>query len=168
LERWLSGAPFAQPSPEALAEAFLWSVNRQARKTAEISLFGNIYEIDPFLAGRVVELVFDPFDLTCIEVRHKGKPWGLAVPRVVGRHVHRKARPEQPAPPPAATGIDYLHLVEAEHARGDAKRINFDALTSQDPLPGDGEPAGPPPISPLPPASDRDAGDEPGQRGHAS
>lgn len=141
LDRWLSGAPFAMPSPEALTEAFLWSVNRQVRKTAEISLFGNVYEVDPFLAGRVVELVFDPFDLTHIEVRHRGKPWGLARPRVVGRHVHRKARAEPPTPPPPATGIDYLHLVEAEHARRDARRINFDALTSQpdrqDPAPDD-------------------------------
>jgi putative transposase len=142
LDRWLAGAPFAMPSPEALTEAFLWSVNRQVRKTAEISLFGNLYEVDPFLAGRVVELVFDPFDLTHIEVRHRDKPWGLARPRVIGRHVHRKARPEQPAAAPAPpTGIDYLHLVEAEHARGDARRINFDALTSQpdrpDPAPDD-------------------------------
>lgn len=162
LQRWLSGAPFPQPSPEALAEAFLWSVNRQVRKTAEISLFGNVYEVDPFLASRVVELVFDPFDLTRIEVRHKGKPMGLAKPRVIGRHVHRKARPEQAAPPAPATGIDYLHLVEAEHARGDARRINFDALTSQDPPPADADPAG------LPPARDSDSGDEPGQQERAS
>jgi putative transposase len=130
LDRWLSGAPFPQPSPEALAEAFLWSVNRQVRKTAEVGLFGNTYEVDPFLTGRVVELVFDPFDLTRIEVRHNGKPMGLAKPRVIGRHVHHKARAEQPTPPPPPTGIDYLHLVETEHARADARRINFDAITS--------------------------------------
>ncbi len=60
---------------------------------------------------------------------------GLARPRVIGRHVHRKARAEQPAPPPPPTGIDYLHLVETEHARADARRINFDAITSR-PVPG--------------------------------
>jgi putative transposase len=139
LDRWLAGAPFPQPTPDQLAEAFLWSVNRQVRKTAEISLFGNVYEVDPFLAGRVVELVFDPFDLTRVEVRHNGKPMGLAAPRVIGRHVHRKARSEQPTPPPPATGIDYLHLVEAEHTRADARRINFDALTSQEPGPADSD-----------------------------
>jgi putative transposase len=160
LDRWLAGAPFPQPSPEALTQAFLWSVNRQVRKTAEISLFGNVYEVDPFLAGRVVELVFDPFDLTHIEVRHNGKPMGLARPRVIGRHVHRKARAEQPTPPTTRTGIDYLHLVAAEHARGDARRINFDALTSQDPSPDNRDPGG------LPPASESGPGDDeqPGQR----
>ena len=132
LDRWLAGAPFAQPSPAQLAEAFLWSVNRQVRKTATVSLFGNAYEVDPFLAGRTVELVFDPFDLTRIEVHHNGKPMGLATPQVIGRHAHPKARTEQP-PPPAAppTGIDYLRLVEADHHAADARRINFDALTSQ-------------------------------------
>jgi len=132
LERWLAGAPFAQPSPAQLAEAFLWSVNRQVRKTATVSLFGNAYEVDPFLAGRTVELVFDPFDLTRIEVRHNAKPMGLATAQVIGRHAHPKARPEQPTPPAAPpTGIDYLRLVEAEHHAADARRINFDALTSQ-------------------------------------
>jgi putative transposase len=154
-----------------LAEAFLWSVNRQVRKTADISLFGNVYEVDPFLAGRVVELVFDPFDLTRIEVRHNGKPWGLAKPRVIGRHVHRKARPEQPSTPPPATGIDYLHLVAEEHTRGDARRINFDAITSQPDRQGpapDDDPEGLPSATPVPPASGSDPGDEPEQQERAS
>src|SRR5262249_13040266 len=124
--------PFAQPSPAQLAEAFLWSVNRQVRKTATISLSGNAYEVDPFLVGRSVELVYDPFDLTRIEVRHNGKPMGLASPQVIGRHAHPKAPTERPAAaPPPSTGIDYLRLVEAEHRAADARRINFDALTGQ-------------------------------------
>ncbi|MCI0690336.1 MAG: hypothetical protein L0Y54_24320 [Sporichthyaceae bacterium] len=64
-------------------------------------------------------------------MRHNGKPMGLATPQDIGRHVHRRARPDHPDQPAAATGIDYLHLVEAEHAQADARRINFDALTSQ-------------------------------------
>jgi putative transposase len=131
LQRWLAGAPFAQPTPAQLREAFLWAEDRLVRKTATVSLFGNAYEVDPFLVGRHVELVFDPFDLTHIEVRHNGKPFGLATPQDIGRHVHRRARPDHPDQPAAATGIDYLHQVEAEHAKADARRINFDALTSQ-------------------------------------
>jgi putative transposase len=83
--------------------------------------------------GRKVELVFDPFDLTHIEVRHNGKPMGLATPQVIGRHVHPKARPDLPATPPPPTGIDYLHLVAAAHDAADARRINFDAITSPPP-----------------------------------
>jgi putative transposase len=39
LERWLAGAPFPQPTAAQLHEAFLWTVTRQVRKTATVSLF---------------------------------------------------------------------------------------------------------------------------------
>jgi putative transposase len=130
LERWLAGAPFPTPSPAQLAEAFLWAEHRQVRKDATVKLFGGAYETDPVLAGRTVELVFDPFDLTRIEVRWHGKPYGLAIPRQIHRHAHPKARPEQPAtPPPTATGVDYLGIIAAEHAAAQQRRINYGALT---------------------------------------
>jgi sulfatase modifying factor 1 len=122
LQRWLAGAPFAQPTPAQLREAFLWAQDRLVRKTATVSLFGNAYEVDPFLVGRRVELVFDPFDLTHIEVRHNGKPVGLATPQDIGRHVHRRARPDRPDKPAAATGIDYLHLVDRLEPKDPAVR----------------------------------------------
>jgi putative transposase len=34
-----------------------------------VSLHGNAYQVDAELVGRKVELVFDPFDLTTVEVR---------------------------------------------------------------------------------------------------
>ena len=129
LQRWLAGAPFPAPSPAQLAEAFLWSEHRQVRKDATVKLFGGIYETDPALAGRTVECVFDPFDLTRIEVRWRGKPYGLALPRQISRHAHPKARPEQPAAaPPAATGVDYLGILAAEHDAAQRRRINYGAL----------------------------------------
>jgi hypothetical protein len=75
-------------------------------------------------------LVFDPFDLTRIEVRHAGRPAGLAVPHVITRHSHPKARPELPAEPPAATGIDYLRLVADAHHQQVAAAVNYAALAS--------------------------------------
>jgi hypothetical protein len=76
--------------------------------------------------GRRVELVFDPFDLTDIEVRWSGRPMGRAVPMVIGRHCHPAARLEPGAgPPPAATGIDYLHLVETRAAAELGRRISY-------------------------------------------
>ena len=63
-------------------------------KTATVSLFSNRYEVDPALVGRKVELVFDPFDLTRVEVRYNNRPMGAAVPVVIGRHSHPAARPE--------------------------------------------------------------------------
>jgi putative transposase len=131
LQRWLIGAPFPQPTPPPLAEAFKWSEYRQVSKTAVVKLFANRYCVDAVLVGRTVELVFDPFDLTAIEVRWGDKPMGLAVPQVIGRHAHPKAKPEQPdADPPPPTGIDYLQLLADQHNDNLARRINYGALTN--------------------------------------
>ena len=136
------GAPFPAPSPEQLREAFLWAEYRVVRKDATIKLFGSAYETDPVLAGRRVECVFDPFDLAIVEVRWNGKPHGLARPQQVRRHSHPKARPETPATPPPATGIDYLGIIAAEHAAAQQRRINYGALPGAapgGPRPADGQ-----------------------------
>jgi putative transposase len=109
----------------------LWSEQRiVSAKTATVKLFGSTYETDPALAGRRVELVFDPFDLTAIEVRWDGKPCGLAAPQQIRRHSHPRAKPETPAGPPPATGIDYLAIIDAEHQAAQRNRINYSALAT--------------------------------------
>ena len=130
LARWSAGGPFPLPAPATLAEAFLWEERRTVTKTCTVSLHGNLYQVDPALAGRRVELVFDPFDLATIEVRLQGKPLGLAIPHRIGRHSHPKARPETPATTaPEPTGIDYLHLVDTTHHQRLGQQINYTALT---------------------------------------
>ncbi len=113
LERFNAAGPPLLATPAVLHEAFLWSETRQVTKTATVNLFSNLYEVDAALVGRRVELVFDPFDLSDIEVRYQHRPMGRAVAVRIGRHSHPQARPETPPAPP--TGIDYLALVEARH-----------------------------------------------------
>ena len=116
-----------------MTEAFLWSQWRTVTKTATVSLHGNTYQVEPVLVGRKVELVFSPFNLEHIDVRHGGRSYGPALPHVITRHAHPKARPETPEPAPApATGIAYLHLVaDAHHQQVAAEeRIGFHALYS--------------------------------------
>jgi putative transposase len=151
LARWADGGPFPLPTPAALAEAFLWEERRTVTKTATVSLHGNVYQVDELLVGRRVELVFDPFDLTKIEVRVAGVPAGTAIPHRIDRHAHPKARPETPATPPPATGIDYARLLDAAHQAELAQKVNYAALAGptasmertehdqaeSEPLPGD-------------------------------
>jgi putative transposase len=139
LERFLAGLPDQTPklpAPAELRDAFLWSEKRQVTKTAEVSLHGNRYHVDPALVGASVELVFDPFDLTRLEVRYQGRAMGSATPAIIGRHVHPAAKPETPTPPPAPTGIDYLSLVEQRLAAESRQRISY-ALLAGDPQPHD-------------------------------
>ena len=142
LARWAKGIPepLPLPSPAQLREAFLWSERRTVKKTATVSLHGNLYQVDPSLVRCVVELVFDPFDLDTIEVRHKGQPAGTAVPFVIGRHRHAKTRTEDGGQrtEPAPTGIDYLRILDAAHGAELKAQINYAALITPG-TPGGGE-----------------------------
>lgn len=110
--RWAAAAPLPPPDPALLKEAFSWSAVRLVRKTATVSVEGNTYSVDPFLVGRKVELVFDPFDMTRMDVYWQGRKAGTAIPQVIGRHAHPTAPPDEDDPAPAAlTGIDYLQMV---------------------------------------------------------
>ena len=120
-------APATRPDPELLRRAFLWREQRRVTATATVSLQGNHYEVDAALVGRMVDLLYCPFDLTVIKVEYQGKAMGNAVPHIIGRHVHPKAKPH-PAAPVEATGIDYLQLLDAAHQRQVGQTINFAAL----------------------------------------
>jgi putative transposase len=136
LARWRQGLPdpLPRPTPAQLREAFLWAERRTVTKTATVSLHNNAYQVDELLIGRKVELVFDPFDLTDIEVRYDGRSFGTAVALRIGRHAHPKARPEATtdAPAPAPSGVDYLRLLEVAHTRQLQPRINYAALIGAD------------------------------------
>ncbi len=133
LDRFLENGLPKLPSPEDLHEAFLWCEHRTVSKVACVSLFGNSFEVDAALAGRRVELIFDPFDMTDIEVRFQGRAMGKAVAMRITRHTHPKARPEA-APTPVPTGIDYLSLLAARRDGELAGRpIGYAGLASAGP-----------------------------------
>ena len=120
------------PTPAQLREAFLWTEMRTVTKTGQVSLHGNAYEVDPVLVGRRVQLVFDPFDLTHLEVRLDGRDFGTATPHHLSIHVHPKATAEPPETldgmDTTPTGIDYLALLQAEHQQATRQTINFGDL----------------------------------------
>jgi putative transposase len=124
LERFLAAGVSPRPSEAALREAFRWSERRTVSKTGTVGMHGNTYEIDPELAGRQVDLVFDPLELTEVQVRLDGRDRGLAVPRVIKRHVHPRAQP--PAETPVVpTGIDYLGLIQKRRDQELRQRIDY-------------------------------------------
>jgi putative transposase len=132
IARWARASPSerAVPDPGRLREAFLWSERRRAAKTALVSLHGNSYQVDAWLAGKYVELVFDPFDLDRIEVRLAGKPAGTAVPFTIGRHRHPKTRTPDGGQraEPVPTGIDYLAVLGDGHDAGLKEQVSYRSL----------------------------------------
>jgi putative transposase len=140
LQRWDDGWSYRSPDrrdPDVIAEAFRWSAIRKATKTATVSLHGNTYQVDPLLAGAKVELIYDPFDLAgpIQVIAAGGIPAGQAVVLEIGRHVHPKAAnaaaEADVGAANAASGIDYLRLVQTRHhdAIGGTTGISFDTLT---------------------------------------
>ena len=97
----------------------------------------NVYQVDAWLAGRMIELLFSPFDLDRIEVRLGGKPAGTAVPFVMGRHRHPKTRTPggQARTEPAPTGIDYLGALGDSHDEALREQVSYQFL-----IPGPEEP----------------------------
>jgi len=90
-------------NPETVHDAFLWRAHRRVDKTGRIRLDGNVYETQPGLEGRQVEVRFHPLDLRRVQVFCEGRRWQDAVavellhqvsPEVNPRH-HRNA-PEEP------------------------------------------------------------------------
>jgi putative transposase len=133
VERFLaSGAP-ALPAEELVREAFLWSETRIATARATVTVHSNHYEIDPALARRRVELIFDPLEMERVEVRFQGRSMGLAVPRQIRRHVHPRATSEPGSDQePGPTGIDYLGLIEARRREQLERRIDYRTLQDTD------------------------------------
>jgi putative transposase len=127
LERFLAAGASTLPSERSLREAFRWGERRTVSRTGTVGLHGNTYEVGPGLAGRRVDLVFDPLELAEIEVRLDGHHAGLAVPLRITRHVHPRAQP--PAERSEPTGIDYLGLIRKRREQELQGRIDYRNLS---------------------------------------
>ncbi len=119
LERFqasIAQRPVRQADPVQLRQAFLWREKRTVTRTATISLQGNRYSVDPLLAGRQVELRFDPFDLGEVEIWQNGHFLAQAQVQKLERARHlsldRIPAPAQEAP---REHVDFLAALRAEH-----------------------------------------------------
>jgi putative transposase len=143
LARFLAAGPVHTPTPAKITEAFLWAHERKVTKTATISLFGNIYQVDEVLVGCTIEVVFDPLDMTELTVKYLDKTVGKAIGFQIRSHVHPNlaTKKTEPATEPTPTGINYLKLVAENHQKSRYRQIRYANLSHQpDPDP-DPDPA---------------------------
>lgn len=119
LERFQQGASRITvrcADPRQLRDAFLWREKRTVTRTASLSLQGNRYSVDPLLAGQQVELRFDPFELSEVEVWQSGHFVARAQVVKLERERHlaldRIPPPTREAPP---EHVDFLAALRAEH-----------------------------------------------------
>jgi putative transposase len=89
LDRFLAAAP-APPDPETLRLAFQWRSTRKVSRASTIELEGNRYtlSVGKPLEGCKVELRYDPFDLSRVDVYHNDVFIASAQPRAFKRQWH--------------------------------------------------------------------------------
>ena len=130
LERFLAPGPPRLPTEPALTGAFRWSERRTVSKTGTVGMHGNTYEVDAELAGRQVDLVFDPLELAEVEVQYRrpARRAGGAAEDQTSRPPTRPAAASTPAEP---TGIDYLGLIQKRREQELQKRIDYRNLPAR-------------------------------------
>jgi len=108
---------------DQLLQAFRWRKTRKVRTDGRIELQGNTYRVDPTFLGRTLEVRFDPFDLSNLELWLDDQPVGKASVLVQNRERHIQVErlvdqppgaAAQPSPKPASS-LDYLALLRAEY-----------------------------------------------------
>ena len=104
--------------PEVLRRAFLWREQRKVRRDATLSLQGNTYQVDAHLARRTVELRFDPFDLSHLDMYLDGQSLGPVKVVIQNRQMHlavERLATEPAQPPKPKSQLDYLAALRAEY-----------------------------------------------------
>jgi putative transposase len=103
--------------PAELRQAFLHRQQRTVTTTATVSFHGNRYRVATYLRRQKVDLLYDPFDLTRIEVWFQDTFLQLAEPDRIVATIHPDVEPDPLAAPPPGTGLDYLALLRTERER---------------------------------------------------
>jgi len=121
MARWAAGrATLRLVDEEKLRKAFLWRETRKPDKSGVFSLFGTRYQVGPALAGKEIEVRYDPEDFGQVEVWRDGarvervKPFQVKVHRRPTADAPHISRPTESRPAPTA---DWLgHLVKKRRA----------------------------------------------------
>jgi putative transposase len=123
-QQGLSQITVRQADPRQLREAFLWRERRTVTRTATLSLQGNRYSVEPLLAGQQVELRFDPFELSEVEVWQNSHFVGQAQVVKLERERHLALdRIPPPAQEVSPEHVDFLAALRAEHQAMLAKEL---------------------------------------------
>lgn len=111
--------PIRRIPPHELAEVFLLEETRKVDKTNCVSLFGKIYEVESGLARQEVQLRFDPYDMSVVQVWKDDKRLKDAHELMMLSMERWKEKSSSPAPPESQatpkTGLNFLELVYQQY-----------------------------------------------------
>ncbi len=152
LDRYMAGLEHVRSADsETIRLAFLWREKRKVRRNATISFQSNTYQVDPSLAGRSLELRYDPFDLSRIELYlddadgfiqdangRVHQYLGTATVTIQKRQRHLKVErlaTQPPDPPKPQSSLDFLTALREEYQvqqQQELGQLHFFRLTDDD------------------------------------
>lgn len=119
--------------PDKLDTVFLWREDRTVSKVHTLTVAGNLYDVAPELATQVVEVRFNPFDLSRILIYKDGVFQMRARPASLPQPVHPKV-PKPPPRTPKPLSMSYLDTLVAqyeEHLKREFGRLKFTEITQK-------------------------------------
>lgn len=113
--------PLRLVDPAVLAEAFLQREVRKADRTGCVSLAGVTFDVGHAMARQRVELRYDPYDPTQVQVWLDGKKAGMARP--VDPTAQREAIAAAPDVASAPSGVNYLQLLRQQQEQALQRKV---------------------------------------------
>ena len=111
-------SPAVRPlDPLALRNAFLFRASRRVSKTGTFDFLGNRYTAPGFLVGQTIQVRYDPFDLSMLEIWLNEQRLDNAQPARLQTTVQPGLTPDPTPPPRPTTGTDYLAMLRQERER---------------------------------------------------
>jgi len=142
LDRFLAGADqLRSADPETVRLAFLWRSKRRVTRQATLSLQGNVYSVDPAWCGQTLELRYDPFDLSQMEIYRNNMRLGAARVTLIKRQRHLAVEHLVPEArlPTAPAQLDFLKTLREEHEHAQRQQLGGLHFAELEP-PADKEP----------------------------
>jgi len=128
--------PIRRIPPHELAEVFLLEEERRVDKTCCVSLMGTTYEVEPHLVGETVELRFDPYEMSVIQVWKDGvRQKDARVLEKLSFKREKERRPELAPQPETAprTGLNYVELAYEKYMTEQKRRGLHTLQDEEDP-----------------------------------
>ena len=117
-------------------DAFLWEEQRTVDKSGCIKLNGVVFDVGAALVRKRVDVRYDPFDISVVEVWHGGKFQRKAEKLCIPEFVPKQA--PSPAPPPRKpTGSRLLKVYEEKNKGREKQRngaLDFRSSKEADPV----------------------------------
>lgn len=98
---------------EHLQELFWWEEDRTVRRTAVVEIEGNLYDVDDALRGKKIQVRYNPFDLSLIQVWKDGVRYGDAKAAQLRNQRHSKLPEEKGYTHPPFVS-DYFEQIQRE------------------------------------------------------